>query len=83
MFTVIKTKLALKVDGAGVYLSEMTYRNNRKQVWLNAIRVSRWIHLTFQWCLMFGFYFTGGAEILFYAGFEEAPCYGAATKFIL
>ncbi|XP_034244818.1 double-strand-break repair protein rad21 homolog [Thrips palmi] len=31
MYSVIKTKLATKENGAGVYLSEMTYRNNRKQ----------------------------------------------------
>ncbi|KAJ1521100.1 hypothetical protein ONE63_002802 [Megalurothrips usitatus] len=31
MYTVIKSKLAVKEVGAGVYLSEMTFRNNRKQ----------------------------------------------------
>lgn len=35
MYSVIKTKLATKENGAGVYLSEMTYRNNRKQVRLH------------------------------------------------
>ncbi|KAE8746795.1 hypothetical protein FOCC_FOCC006543 [Frankliniella occidentalis] len=31
LFSVIKSKMALKEEGVGVYLSELTYRNNRKQ----------------------------------------------------
>lgn len=83
MFVAVRSKMQ-KQDR--IYLSEMTYRNYRKQVCMRTILSSyiySSIYQSFYIQSLIHLFFTGRAEILLVIGIEEIPSIGIEPRRII
>lgn len=80
MFVSVRAKMQ-KQDS--LYLSEMTYRNNRKQVGLRLILRTNRFRFNANLNILKYFILIGRSEVLLFACTEEIPSIGTSTRRII